>query len=102
MKKRVLLVLMGALGLVSTAQANTSYAFSCKHFKEERKVEVVYLQRESSLPCEVRYTKDEVSETLWNANYTKGYCEDKAAEFVEKQEDWGWSCQRVEKNTTAG
>ena len=94
MKTKALLLMMGVMGVTGIAQANDNYSFTCKHQKEERKIDVVYLQRESSLPCEVKYTKGGVEETLWNANYTKGYCEQKAEEFVKKQQNWGWNCNK--------
>ncbi len=94
MKIRNLLLLMGVIGASAVVQANDNYAFTCEHQKEERKIEVVYLQRESNLPCEVRYTKSGAQDTLWNANYTAGYCEKKTKEFVKKQQDWGWSCKK--------
>lgn len=94
---------LGAIALSGSAMmavANDSYRYECRHDRDLRTIEVVYLQRESAVPCEVRYTKDEmgkekVSETLWKANYEAGYCESEAASFVEKQEGWGWSCERV-------
>ncbi|WP_062269893.1 hypothetical protein [Endozoicomonas arenosclerae] len=91
MYKASLAILVG-LGMTGLASASDNYSYTCSYGKQERKIDVMYLQRESSVPCEVRYTKDGQEETLWNASYTKGYCEDKAAEFVKKQESWGWSC----------
>jgi len=29
---------------------------------------------------------------LWRASSEVGYCEQKAAEFAEKQRGWGWQC----------
>ena len=88
-------------GWSTLAAANDSYSYECRHNDDLRTIEVLYLQRESPVPCEVRYTKDEwgkdkVSETLWKANYEVGFCEDEARKFVEKQEGWGWRCQRVQ------
>jgi hypothetical protein len=37
--------------------------------------------------------KDDSTQTLWNANNVRGYCEEKAETFVEKQKGWGWSCK---------
>ena len=44
------------------------------------------------LPCEVQYTKDGATQVLWRASTETGYCEDKAAQFAEKQRGWGWQC----------
>lgn len=86
--------LVTLVGLVMTglASASDNYSYTCTYGKQERKVSVIYLQRESSVPCEVRYTKGSQEETLWNASYTVGYCEDRASEFIKKQESWGWVC----------
>ena len=29
---------------------------------------------------------------MWSATNAAGYCEEKAAAFVEKQQGWGWEC----------
>ncbi|WP_051785707.1 hypothetical protein [Endozoicomonas numazuensis] len=91
MYKASLAILVG-LGMTGLASASDNYSYTCTHAKQERKIDVIYLQRESSVPCEVRYTKDDQEETLWNASYTEGYCEEKASEFMKKQEAWGWNC----------
>lgn len=83
-------------GLVS---AGDGYSYICTHEHNTRIIDVIYLQRESSVPCEVRYTKKgsvESEETLWNATYTTGFCEDKAEGFMKQQQDWGWSCKKEE------
>ena len=46
----------------------------------------------SELPCEVQYTKDGATSVLWQASNEAGYCEQKAADFVEKQRGWGFEC----------
>lgn len=92
MKKASLALALSLAGLSGMAMANDSYSYTCKHNHEQRKIEVLYLKRESKIPCEVRYIKKDSEETLWTANYTEGYCEEKATEFVKKQEGWGWMC----------
>lgn len=64
----------------------------CTHDSQTRVIEVVY-EGDTALPCAVQYTKAEGSQTLWNAQNASGYCEEKAAAFVEKQKGWGWDCQ---------
>jgi hypothetical protein len=71
------------------ALAGTTYV--CTSGDMERKIEVVYLGA-GTVPCEVRYTKNGNTEVLWSAQAEGGYCEAKAAEFVEKQRGWGWEC----------
>ena len=94
MKKTSLAFLAGLVFVSGSASANNNFSYTCNHHHEQRRIEVLYLQRESSVPCEVRYIKTDSEETLWSASYTPGYCEQKAAEFVEKQEGWGWNCTR--------
>ncbi|UYM15341.1 hypothetical protein [Endozoicomonas euniceicola] len=79
------------------ATAGDSYSYTCLHGRDTRIIDVIYLQRESPVPCEVRYTKKgsvESEETLWNANYAIGFCEEKAENFMKQQEEWGWACQK--------
>lgn len=98
MYKASLAILVG-LGMTGLVSASDNYSYTCHRGGLERKISVVYLQRESSVPCEVRYTKGSREETLWNASYTAGYCEDQASEFVKKQEGWGWSCTTDQSQT---
>jgi hypothetical protein len=77
------------------ALAETTYV--CTHGGMERKIEVVYLET-GKVPCEVRYTKYGDTRILWSAQAEEGYCEAKAAEFVEKQRGWGWECIEIGEN----
>lgn len=96
MKKSVLTLALTASALSTGAIAGEGYTYECKHGRDVRKIEVVYLQREALVPCEVNYTKDDVQENLWNATYSEGYCEARAKEFAAKQEGWGWECTLTE------
>lgn len=96
MKKSVFALAMAASVVSGSVVAGEGYTYECKHGRDVRKIDVVYLQRESLAPCEVNYTKDGVQETLWNATYSEGYCESRAKEFVEKQRGWGWECKLAE------
>ncbi|WP_448217853.1 hypothetical protein [Endozoicomonas sp. 2B-B] len=89
---RAFLAILVGLGMTGLASASDNYSYTCDRSNQERKISVIYLQRESSLPCQVRYTKGSDEKTLWNATYTEGYCEGQASEFVKKQEGWGWNC----------
>lgn len=92
---RILISILFTICLSQVALADTTYV--CTQGSMERKVEVVYLET-GTVPCEVRYTKNGATEVLWSARAEEGYCEARAAEFVEKQRSWGWECveSRVE------
>ncbi len=92
-----ILTMISTLSLVSLSNvtmANNNYGYKCQHGNEQRKIEVVYLQRESFLPCEVRYIKKHSNKKLWGASYEKGYCEAEARKFMKIQEKWGWHCKK--------
>lgn len=71
--------------------------YSCTHGDKVRVIEVVYLNPPAKVPCEVNYSKQTeepgVTSTPWSAANLEGYCEEKAAEFAQKQEGWGWDCR---------
>jgi hypothetical protein len=79
--------------MASSALADT---YICKHGDKERVISVVYEKEGQPVPCKVVYTKDTGVETPWNAQNQAGYCEEKAAAFVEKQRTWGWTCEKQE------
>lgn len=86
-------IFVGVLFVICFSQvafANTTYV--CSQGEGERRIEVVYLGT-GTAPCEVRYTKDGMTEVLWSARAEEGYCDARAAEFVEKQRGWGWVCE---------
>lgn len=75
--------------------ASTKYR--CELQGMMRRVEINYEVPDSTVPCSVSYYKDtevpgEVN-TLWTASNVEGYCEERAAAFVDKLGSWGWSCQ---------
>ena len=77
--------------------ASTSFAMEnqktvCTHGDQERLIEIVYTG-EGEVPCEVHYTKSTGTQVLWSAQGQTGYCEKKAAAFIEKQRGWGWNCE---------
>ena len=91
MKRSIILCLTIALSMIAgLAVADESYV--CTYGEKERVIAVVYQDQEMKLPCEVHYTKDGITETLWSAENQPGYCEEKARELVQKQRDWGWLC----------
>ena len=88
-KMRVFIAVLFTVCFGQMAFAGTNYV--CTQAGMERKIEVVYLA-EGKVPCEVRYTKFGDTQVLWSAQAEEGYCEARAAEFVEKQRGWGWEC----------
>lgn len=76
----------------SVALAAPNVVYQCTQGNEERTVEVVYQNSDSTVPCNVRYEKNGQSETLWTYNNEVGQCEQQAQGFVEKQRGWGWQC----------
>jgi hypothetical protein len=78
----------------STALAMENQKTVCTHGSQQRIIEIVYTG-EGEVPCEVHYTKDSGSQILWQAQGEVGYCEEKAAAFIEKQRGWGWDCETV-------
>ncbi|WP_051326824.1 MULTISPECIES: hypothetical protein [Aliagarivorans] len=81
------------LGLASGVAQASDQVYMCKHGSAERIISVVYHGENQGLPCEVTYQKDGSFETLWRAQNTEGYCEEKAIDFVQKQIGWGWDCE---------
>lgn len=94
MKKALLMTSCLMAGISTSALAIDNQTTICTHGDSTRKIEVVYTT-ENNVPCSVEYTKAEGTKTLWSAANKEGYCENKAAEFVEKQKGWGWSCELV-------
>ncbi|MCH2042028.1 MAG: hypothetical protein MK185_15470 [Saccharospirillaceae bacterium] len=92
MKKSLALISLTLLTSATMAIENSKTV--CTHDAETRVIEVVY-NGESSVPCEVQYTKSTGTQTLWNAQNAEGYCEEKAQAFVAKQQGWGWDCQNA-------
>ena len=85
---RILFILAMAFSAISWADES----FVCTNGESQRIVEIVYMS-DQQVPCEVRYTKGDTVQTLWVAENQIGYCEEKAAAFIEKQEGWGWTCE---------
>lgn len=97
MQKLLLATLFSAISATSV-QAIENQKTVCSHGNQTRVIEVVYTT-EAEIPCEVRYSKEEGMTTPWSANNLAGYCEKKAAAFVDQQEAWGWACEAVANNS---
>ena len=89
-----MLVLAAAIGL-----NNTAYGAQCNKDDLNRVVTIVYSEPGQPTPCEVLYEKPSEGEsmTLWRAQNQVGYCEARAAEFIEKLVELGWSCSSLQK-----
>ncbi|MDW3094594.1 MAG: hypothetical protein R8G33_02855 [Gammaproteobacteria bacterium] len=70
--------------------------FVCDNNGEKRIIKISYQNDQQPVPCEVKYDKGQGEETLWSAQSEVGFCEAKADEFIQKQESWGWSCEKFQ------
>ena len=93
MKTIKLLAISASLFTSVTAMAADN--FLCTNAGSERSVKVIYQTPGVAVPCEVQYTKDGVSQTLWTAENMTGYCEEKAQAFADKLSGWGWQCSEA-------
>lgn len=90
-------LLISSLVIANPAIADETYF--CTYGQDERVLSVVYQDQDKKVPCEVRYQKDGVTETLWDAKSEVGFCEEKAQAFVEKLRGWGWQCSASESGS---
>ena len=95
-KQTILIIFAIFTVLAFSLNAKADETYICLNAGVERTISVVYDIPGQVVPCEVTYDKGEGIESLWRANNEAGYCEAKAAEFVAKQQDWGWSCSRID------
>ena len=80
----------------SAAVAQDATRYACSIDEVIRRVEILS-EPGVSVPCEVHYYKDTEDpgsdEVLWSAQNETGYCEARAAEFIERLEGMGWTCR---------
>jgi hypothetical protein len=69
---------------------------TCTNGDQTRIISVIYDSDDNDTVCEVTYEKSTGVQTLWSANNERDYCQERAAEFVQKQEGWGWTCSNLE------
>lgn len=83
-----------ALSLALCLSAPAAAAVVCTHGEARRSVDVESSAEPAPVPCVVRYTKqpEGVDTVLWSAERDRGFCEDRAADLVERLEGAGWSC----------
>ncbi len=82
---------------VSSFAAFAGEDYVCDNGGEKRIIKIAYQNDQQPVPCEVRYDKGQGEETLWSAQSEVGFCEAKADEFIQKQESWGWSCDKFQQ-----
>lgn len=87
-------IVLTAIFMAYATQALADETYTCTHGDKQRVIEIKYDVAGQSVPCEVHYTKDTGTQRLWRAEGQAGYCESKTAEFIAKQEGWGWSCDQ--------
>lgn len=78
------------------AMAQSESEVRCSMGDEVRRVVTMH-ETDAPVPCSVRYRKETEApgapaEVLWSAQNEAGYCEARAAEFVERLKSWGWQC----------
>jgi hypothetical protein len=70
-------------------------ATQCSNGGLTRSIEIVYSDPGHPVPCEVIYDKSAEGagqHSLWRADSEAGYCEARAAAFVDKLRGFGWTC----------
>ena len=83
------------LGLASEVSASS---WICHQGELTREVVIFYPDAPARLPCKVFYAKPNenvLPRALWEASSTQNYCEQKAAEFIEKLSSSGWRCSET-------
>ena len=89
--------ILRAIAFVCILGASNLYAdesIICTDGQLERVISIIYQDQDAKVPCDVQYTKDGQTETLWHAENEYGYCEEKVAEFIQKHIEWGWRCDK--------
>ncbi len=78
-----------------TTSDSDNLVSTCTNGDQVRIITVVYDNEATDTVCEVTYEKSTGVQTLWTANSDRDYCLDRATEFVQKQEGWGWTCNKL-------
>jgi len=84
-----------ALVLLGLACEVSAGSWTCHKGELTREVLIFYPEAPARLPCKVFYAKPDenvLPRALWEASNTQNYCEQKAAEFIEKLRSSGWRC----------
>ena len=83
------------LGLALFGNAGQAFAATeCTQGNAVRKIEIVYADKNGSLPCSVKYMKEDKTEKeVANAKSEKGICEQKSKSLADKLTGFGWKCE---------
>jgi len=83
------------IAVSASAYAQDGQVYRCSLGELQRRVEI-FRETGVAVPCEVHYYKDTEApgerQVLWSASSEEGFCESRAAEFVEQLRGWGWDC----------
>lgn len=71
------------------------HGYLCSLENTERLIQIVYLVPDQEVPCEVHYHKDGEQKLLWRADNQAGFCERKAENLADQQQEWGFSCESL-------
>lgn len=93
---------LSTLLLIALSTSVWATDYQCSNGRSERTVSIIYSTPGQVVPCEVVYSKEGNSETLWRAQNEAGYCEAKAEALAEKLRGWGWQCERQEQGAVEG
>ena len=94
MRALKVLSIISLFTLLFSSPANANEIYVCKISNLVRTISIEYENSDSKLPCRVMYDKGSGPMTKWVSHHQEGYCEEKAAAFVEKQRGWGWHCDK--------
>ena len=75
--------------------ATAAESWTCTKGELKRNVLIYYPREPERVPCEVYYGKPDenvIPRVLWDAQHNAGYCEKKAAMFVDRLISLGWHC----------
>jgi len=84
----IILTLIASLFFAHSASADQIY--TCAQADQERIITVVTDTLDAL--CQLKYTKDGNTQTMWHAENDANFCAEKAVAFVAQQESWGWDC----------
>jgi hypothetical protein len=95
MNSRSIGSLVYVLVLLGLAAEVSASSWTCRNADLVRHVVVFYPEAPARIPCKVFYTKPNenvLPRALWHAENKENYCEQKAAEFIERLGSMGWRC----------
>lgn len=85
----------------NSAESIMKPGYLCSLEDSKRLIQIVYLVPGQEVPCEVHYHKDGEQKLLWRAVNQAGFCERKADDLADQQQEWGFSCQTLTDTSVA-